>query len=131
MERFVPENFADYARHADKNARAPLREMRAAIKRAAPRAEERISYKIPAFSQNGTVLVWFAAFKSHIGFYPGAATIAAFEKELTSYKHAKGSVRFPLERPLPVALVQRMVKFRLRASTRSRARSNRSGTYGE
>ncbi|MBV9056676.1 MAG: DUF1801 domain-containing protein [Candidatus Eremiobacteraeota bacterium] len=131
MERFVPANFADYARHAAKNARVPLREMRAAIKRVAPEAEETISYKIPAFSQNGSVLVWFAAFKTHIGFYPGAATIAAFDKELAPYKHAKGSVRFPLDRPLPIGLVQRMVKSRLRASTRSRARSNRSGTYGE
>lgn len=115
MEPFVPANFADYARHAAKNARAPLREMRAAIKRAAPGARERISYRIPAFSQDGRILVWFAAFESHIGFYPGAEAIAAFEKELAPYKRAKGSVRFPLERPLPVALVRRMVKFRLRS----------------
>ena len=131
MERFVPTNFADYSRHAAKDARTPLREMRAAIQRAAPEAEETISYKIPAFSQHGSVLVWFAAFKSHIGFYPGAAAIAAFEKELAPYKHAKGSVRFPFARPLPVALVQRMVKYRMTASTRSRGRSNRSRTYGE
>jgi len=63
----------------------------------------------------GKKLVWFAAFKSHIGFYPGAAAIAAFKKELSRYKTAKGSVQFPLSEPLPLDLVSRIVKFRLNA----------------
>jgi uncharacterized protein YdhG (YjbR/CyaY superfamily) len=94
-----------------------LERMRRAIGRAAPNAEETISYNVPAFALRGKKLVWFAAFKSHIGFYPGAAAIAAFKKELSQYKTAKGSVRFPFDDPLPLDLVSRMVKFRLNART--------------
>jgi uncharacterized protein YdhG (YjbR/CyaY superfamily) len=94
-----------------------LRKMRRTIGRAAPNAEETISYNVPAFTLRGKKLVWFAAFKAHIGFYPGAAAIAAFKKELSPYKTAKGSVQFPFKDPLPLDLVSRIVKFRLNART--------------
>ena len=87
--------------------------MRLTIKKAAPKAKEAISYGIPAFALNGN-LVWFAAFKNHIGFYPGAAAIATFTNELSAYKGAKGSVQFPLDEPLPLALVSWIVKFRVK-----------------
>jgi uncharacterized protein YdhG (YjbR/CyaY superfamily) len=88
-----------------------LRALRATIRAAAPEATEKISYQIPTFDLNGN-LVHFAAFKKHIGFYPGAAGIAAFEEELTPYVHAKGSVQFPLDVPIPHDLVHRITRFR-------------------
>ncbi len=86
--------------------------MRQAIRKGAPGARETISYNMPAFSVDGKPIVLFAAFKSHIGFYPGVAAIAAFKDELSSYKSAKGSVQFPVEDPLPLSLVTRIVRFR-------------------
>ncbi len=71
---------------------------------------ETISYGIPAFTIDGKKIVWFAAFKKHVGFYPGSAAIAKFEDELTGYKTAKGSVQFPYDLPVPRALVVRMTK---------------------
>lgn len=87
--------------------------MRLTIKKAAPQAKEKISYGIPAFTLNG-MLVWFAAFKNHIGFYPRTSAIVAFKKELSAYKRAKGSVQFPFDQPLPLPLISRMVKFRVK-----------------
>lgn len=103
----------EYIERFEPRVRTLLREMRATIRKAAPNATERISYKIPAFSVHGKILVWFGAFTSHIGLYPGAAAIAAFKKELAAYKSAKGSVQFPFSEPLPVDLITRIVKFRL------------------
>jgi uncharacterized protein YdhG (YjbR/CyaY superfamily) len=90
---------------------AKLQELRATIKAAAPDAEERISYQMPAFYLKGN-LVYFAAFKNHIGFFPTASGVAAFKDELSSYKGSKGTVRFPLDKPLPLELIARMVKYR-------------------
>lgn len=89
-----------------------LTSMRTTIQKAAPDAEEAIKYGIPTFVLNGN-LVHFAAFKHHIGFYPGAQGIADFKKELSQYKGAKGSVQFPFGEPLPLALVTRIVKYRV------------------
>jgi len=90
-----------------------LEQMRETIKKAAPGAEELISYSIPAFKQNG-MLVWYAAFKNHIGFYPRGSGVEAFENELAPYKHAKGSIQFPMNKPLPLSLVARIVKYRVK-----------------
>ena len=108
-----PKDIDDYADRFPKEVQQLLQKMRLTIKNAAPKAEETISYGIPAFRLNG-MLVWFAAFKSHIGFYPGAGAIVAFNEELSAYKRAKGSVQFPFDEPLPLALVSRMVKFRVK-----------------
>lgn len=88
-----------------------LQQIRAAIRKAAPEAEEIISYAMPAYKLKGN-LVYFAGYKNHIGFYPGADGIATFKKELAVYKNAKGSVQFPLDKPLPLELITRIVKFR-------------------
>ncbi len=88
-----------------------LEELRAAIKAAAPDAQEKISYQMPTFFLNGN-LVHFAAFKKHIGFYPTPSGIEAFQKELSVYEGAKGSVQFPLDKPMPLKLITRIVKFR-------------------
>ena len=89
-----------------------LQQMRQTIQKAAPSATEAISYQIPTFKLNGN-LVHFAGFKKHIGFYPGAAGIGAFQDELAGYKSAKGSVQFPLDKALPLALVAKIVRFRV------------------
>ena len=89
-----------------------LKTLRIVIKEAAPEAEEKISYQMPAFAYHGN-LVYFAAFKNHIGFYPTASGIAAFKNELSAYKGGKGTVQFPIGKPLPYELISRIVKFRV------------------
>lgn len=108
-----PNDFDDYLNRFPKEVQQRLQKMRLTVKRAAPQAKEKISYGIPSFTLNG-MLVWFAAFKNHIGFYPRTSAIAAFKKELSVYKGAKGSVQFPFDKPLPLALISRMVKFRVK-----------------
>jgi uncharacterized protein YdhG (YjbR/CyaY superfamily) len=90
-----------------------LEQIRATIKKAAPEAKEGINYGIPTFTLSGN-LVHFSAFKTHIGFYPTPSGIKAFKKELIGYKSAKGSVQFPLEKPLPLGLIDEIVKFRVK-----------------
>lgn len=111
--RKTPENFEDYLDRFRKDVQQRLKQMRLTIKKAAPQSKETISYGIPAFTLNG-MLVWFAAFKNHIGFYPRTSAIAAFKKELSAYKGAKGSVQFPFDKPLPLPLVSRIVRFRVK-----------------
>ena len=89
-----------------------LQEIRATIKVSAPEAEEKISYQMPTFFLQGN-LIHFAAFKNHIGLYPAPRGIEAFKDELSVYKGAKGSVQFPLEQPMPLELISRIVKFRV------------------
>jgi uncharacterized protein YdhG (YjbR/CyaY superfamily) len=89
-----------------------LQEMRKAIKKAAPKAEEVISYNMPAIRAN-KVLVYYAGNKQHIGFYPLPSALLAFKKELAGFKSSKGAVQFPLNEPLPLKLIGMMVKFRL------------------
>jgi uncharacterized protein YdhG (YjbR/CyaY superfamily) len=107
-----PATIDDYVAGFPRTVQTLLRKVRQTIEKAAPDAQEAISYGIPTFVRDGKTLVWFAAFKSHIGFYPGAAAIAAFRKELSLYKTAKGSVQFPFDQPLPLDLIGRIVTFR-------------------
>jgi uncharacterized protein YdhG (YjbR/CyaY superfamily) len=113
MSKKTPKDIDDYISRYPADVQQLLQKMRLTIHKAAPKATETISYGIPAFRFNG-MLVWFAAFKSHIGFYPGAGAIKIFKKEISAYKGAKGSVQFPLDQPLPLALVSRIVKFRVK-----------------
>jgi uncharacterized protein YdhG (YjbR/CyaY superfamily) len=96
-----------------KSTQAVLKKLRSTIRKAAPEAEEGIGYQMPEYKLHGP-LVYFAGYDHHIGFYPGAAGIAHFKKEISAYKSAKGSVRFPLEQPMPLDLVARIVAFRVR-----------------
>ncbi|HNW88806.1 MAG TPA: DUF1801 domain-containing protein [Bacteroidales bacterium] len=89
-----------------------LQQLRLAIRKAAPGAEEVISYQMPAYRQ-GKILVYFAAHKNHIGFYPTASGIEAFKNELSAYKLTKGTVQFPYKRPLPLKLVEKITRFRV------------------
>ncbi len=108
----LPDSIDTYITQFPPEVQTLLTQIRETIQKAAPSATEAISYQIPTFKLNGN-LVHFAGFKKHIGFYPGAAGIAAFQDELAGYKSAKGSVQFPLDKPLPLALVKKMVKFRV------------------
>ena len=99
-----------------------LQEMRATIRAAAPEAQEKISYQMPTFYLKGN-LVHFAAYQKHIGFYPAPRGIEAFQAELAVYKGAKGSVQFPIDQPLPLDLVRRIVEFRVAENLKNKARS--------
>lgn len=90
-----------------------LKQIRAAIKKAAPKSVEVISYGMPAFKQN-KVLVYFAAGKNHIGFYPTPNPIKVFSKELEGYKTSKGAIQFPLDKKIPLAIVSKITKFRVK-----------------
>jgi len=121
MAQGKPGDIDSYIAAYPERVQGLLEEVRETIRRAAPDAVEAIKYGIPTFVQCEN-LVHFAAFKKHIGFYPAASGIAAFKDELSGYKSAKGSVQFPLDRPMPLQLIERIVKFRVReAKGRARA----------
>jgi uncharacterized protein YdhG (YjbR/CyaY superfamily) len=109
----APKNIDEYIAGFPPNVQEILEKIRATIKEAAPDAEETISYRMPTFTLEGN-LVHFAAFKKHIGFYPAPTGIEEFQKELSAYEGGKGSVRFPLDKPIPFALISRIVKFRVK-----------------
>lgn len=90
-----------------------LEQVRETIKEAAPDAEETINYQIPTFKLNGN-LVHFAAFKNHIGFYPGSKAIEDFQKDLAKLKSSKGAIQFPIDEPMPLKLISKIVKYRIK-----------------
>jgi uncharacterized protein YdhG (YjbR/CyaY superfamily) len=112
-KRTTPRDIDEYISGFAPEVRLILERIRSTIRRAAPGAQETISYQIPAFRQNG-VLVYFAAFKKHIGFYPPVRGDAALEKAVGRYAGEKGNLRFPLDEPIPYALIARIVKLRAR-----------------
>ncbi|NWQ40674.1 DUF1801 domain-containing protein [Bacillus sp. EB106-08-02-XG196] len=109
----------EYIRQFPKEVQDILQNLREVIKESAPDAVEKISYQMPAFSWNGN-LVYFAANKNHIGFYPTPSGIAAFQHKLTEFKSSKGAVQFPKDKPLPYDLISEIVKFRV-AENRKKA----------
>ena len=113
MKHMPVTTIGDYIAGFAKDVQVILEELRATIGKAAPEAEETINYQIPTFTLNGN-LVHFAAYKNHIGFYPTPSGIAAFKKELSAYEGAKGSVQFPIDKPLPLRLITKIVKFRVK-----------------
>ena len=104
----------DYIAPFPREARAILENLRKAIKAAAPNANETIAYGIPTFRINGKNLVHFAVLKNLIGFYPTPSAIIAFKKELAPYKQSKGAVQFPMDRPIPLGIVSKIVKYMVR-----------------
>jgi uncharacterized protein YdhG (YjbR/CyaY superfamily) len=105
-----------------------LVQIRALIKKAAPDADESISYGIPAFKQNGRPLVYIAGFKNHIGFYPIPTGIEAFKKEFSGYKTGKGSIQFPLDKPMPLDLIMKIVRYRIKENLKSNKSKSRDKT---
>jgi uncharacterized protein YdhG (YjbR/CyaY superfamily) len=112
-ERIEYPNINEYISSFPAETQTILEKIRTTIKKAAPDAKEKINYGIPTFTLNGN-LVHFAAFKNHIGFYPTPSGIEAFRKELSSYENAKGSVKFPIDEPIPFDLITEIVKFRVK-----------------
>ena len=118
MNRKIAKNFDEYLESFPKETQQLLGKMRLTIRRAAPKAKESISYGMPTFTLNGN-RVYFAGYKNHIGFYPGGA-IAPFKEDLSAYKSTKGGVQFPINEPLPTALVSRIVKARMKQNVGKR-----------
>ncbi|RZJ68197.1 MAG: hypothetical protein EOO50_01910 [Flavobacterium sp.] len=105
-------NIDEYIEGFPSDVRKILAQVRQAVHEAAPKAKEKISYKMPAFELHGN-LVYFAAFKNHIGFYALPSGNAEFQKELAKYKTGKGSIQFPIGEPMPVELIKKIVKYRV------------------
>ena len=102
----------EYISTVPKKAQSVLQKLRKTIKKAAPDAEELISYNMPAFKQEG-MLVYYAAWKEHVGFYPASPGMSVFDKELSGYERSKGTIKFPLSEELPLDLITEIVKFRV------------------
>ena len=120
----APASIDEYIEAAPPPARPILRKIRRTVRTAAPGAEELISYRMPAFSLHG-ILVYFAAFKNHIGLFPPISGDARLEKALAPYAGPKGNLKFPLDRPIPYALIRRIVLFKVRQN-RSRVTAKRT-----
>ncbi len=117
-----PSNIDEYIASFPRDVQAVLNEIRKTINKAAPDAEEALKYRIPTFVLHEN-LVHFAAFKNHIGFYPTPSGVEAFKQELSRYDGAKGSVQFPIDKPMPLKLIDKIVKFRAKeARTKSAAK---------
>lgn len=102
-----------YIKSYPKDVQLVLVKMRALLKKVAPKAEEGISYGMPAYKYLGKPLVYFGGQKAHLGFYPTPSPIEAFKKELTAYKQSKGTVQFPFTKPVPWTLIKKMVKYKM------------------
>jgi len=110
----------DYIAQCSPDAQGILERIRRIIRKAAPEAEERISYKMPAFALNG-MLIYFAAFKGHIGIFPPIKGDAALQKDMAPYRGPKGNLKFPLDSPMPYGLIERIVRFRLKEHLEQKA----------
>jgi uncharacterized protein YdhG (YjbR/CyaY superfamily) len=124
MTTNAPKDIDEYIASFTPDIQEILEQIRTTIKQAAPEAEEKISYAIPTFVLNG-VLVHFAAFKNHIGLYALPSGTKAFQKELSIYKSGKGSVQFPINKPIPLELISKIVQFRVNENlARSKSKKN-------
>ena len=103
----------DYIANAEPNAKKALRDIRKTIKSIAPKADEVISYQIPGYKYHG-MLVFFAAWKNHISLYPAPWKAESLKKEMAAYEGSKGTIKFPLDKPMPLALIKKMVKYRIK-----------------
>jgi uncharacterized protein YdhG (YjbR/CyaY superfamily) len=112
-----PKNIDEYIQTQPPNIQAILGQIRQTIHQTAPQAEETISYQIPAFKQNG-ILVWFAAYKNHISFFPKANAVEVFKYKLSGYKTSKGTIQFPLNQPMPLELITEIVRYRVKENTK-------------
>jgi uncharacterized protein YdhG (YjbR/CyaY superfamily) len=117
MKGIIKNSVDEYIKDFPEEIQHLLNQIRSTIINVAPNAEESISYGMPAYKLNGKPLVYFAAFKNHIGFYATPSGNAAFEKELSKYKQGKGSVQFPIDKPLPLTLIVKIVKYKVKLLT--------------
>jgi|SRR4051794_17840241 uncharacterized protein YdhG (YjbR/CyaY superfamily) len=124
--RVTPQSIDEYIAAFSPEVQAILETIRSTIRNAAPDAQETISYQIPTFTLNGA-LVYFAAFKQHIGFYPPVKGDAELEKEISPYAGEKGNLRFPLDQPIPYGLIERIVKLRVKQNLAKPAAKGKKG----
>lgn len=110
----APKNVDTYIAGFPKDVQSKLQKIRATIRQAAPDAQEKISYQIPTIALNGVYLIYFAAFKKHIAVYPVPSGDAKFNNEVVSFRSGKGTLRFPLDEPIPYGLIRKIVKFRIK-----------------
>jgi len=122
----APKNIDEYIAGFPNNVREILEQIRMTIREAAPDAEETISYQIPTFTLKGKYLIYFAAYTKHIGLYPAPRGVEKFRKELSLYEGGKGTVRFPLDKPIPFGLLKRIVKFRSSRIWKERKQNRRN-----
>ncbi|MCB9806179.1 DUF1801 domain-containing protein [Candidatus Nomurabacteria bacterium] len=108
-----PQTISEYIKQAPKESQKQLKEIRKCLKEVTPKAIESLKWSMPAFSYD-RILFTYAGFKKHIGFYPTPSVIKEFKKELINYKTAKGSIQFPLDKPLPISLIKKIAKFRVK-----------------
>lgn len=111
----VPKNIDEYIAGFPNEVQEKLEKIRLTIQKAVPEAEEKISYQIPAFTWRGTYLIYFAAYKQHIGLYPAPRGVAEFKEAVAEYGAGKGTLRFPFDKPIPFNLVSKIVKYRMKA----------------
>ncbi len=131
MRTATPNNIDEYIAASPATVRSILREMRRVIRAAAPEAEEVISYRMPAFKQRG-ILVYFAAFKSHVGLFPPVRGDAKLAKALAPYAGPKGNLKFPLDRPIPYTLIRRVARLRVtQDSAKARAKTGKRRAAGK
>ena len=131
MQRPHYSTIDEYIGDFPEEVQAKLENLRQTIGKAAPGAEEVISYQMPAFKLHG-ILVYFAAFKNHIGFFPTSTGIEAFKKELSAYETSKGTVRLSIDRPLPLALIGRIVRYRVKENLERKAKkAKKENRYGK
>lgn len=116
------QNIDEYISTFPDEVQTILQQIRETISKAAPRADEVISYQMPAFKLH-RVLVYFAGYKNHIGFYPGAKAIEAFYKELSEFKTSKGAIQFPLNKEIPLTLISKITKFRVKEELETQKRN--------
>jgi uncharacterized protein YdhG (YjbR/CyaY superfamily) len=116
MTKTKPKNVNEYIAKFPQDTQKILEQIRGTVKKAAPDADESISYGMPALKTNGKPLVYFAAFANHIGFYATPTGHSEFAKELSKYKQGKGSVQFPIDKPMPLSLISKIVKFRVKGN---------------
>ncbi len=112
----------EYSRRFPDDVQAIIKHLRQVIQAAAPGAREAISYGIPAFMLNGRGLIYFGVYKKHVGMYPVPAGSAAFNKQLGAYRTGKGTLQFPLDKPMPYSLISRIVRARMREEARPKAK---------
>jgi uncharacterized protein YdhG (YjbR/CyaY superfamily) len=115
-KRTAPKDIDEYIGGFPTDVQAILQKIRSTIRKAAPQAQETISYQIPTFTLKGQYLIYFAAFKKHVSLYPAPRGVEKFKKTLSAYPGGKGTVRFPLDKPLPFGLISRIVKYRVKES---------------
>ena len=125
----APKDMDEYIAGFPERIQEILQKIRATIKKAAPEAEETISYKMPAFNLQGHPLVYFAGCKKHIGFYPAPIGRDEFKEEIAPYESGKGTLQFPLDQPIPYKLITKVVKFHARENL-ARARKENLSTGG-